>query len=127
MKHHTISLLAVFLGMLAVLGSIGSQGHAGSGNAAAELEASAPTYVVSGTGVVEAIQVQRVVSDDGSRVLPGRLLLDARPQSALPAGKVYRIRVRMGDGVTQTVLQDSASGLQVGERVRLDSGRVYRS
>jgi hypothetical protein len=128
MKHYTISLLAVFLGMLAVLDGAGSLSNLGNRSAVAEQEEDVPAAVMSGTGVVEEIQVRRVSDDtDHSRALLGKLMLDAQPQSVLSAGKVYSIRVRMGDGMTQTVLQDSAAGLQVGERVRLDSGRVYRS
>ena len=32
----------------------------------------------------------------------------------------------MNDGSTQTFAQDSAGDLRIGDRVRLDGGRVYR-
>ena len=40
--------------------------------------------------------------------------------------ETYRVTVRMDNGVYQTVTQDSLSELHAGDRVFLDSGRVYR-
>lgn len=39
----------------------------------------------------------------------------------------YRIRVRMDHGGYQTVIQDNANDLRVGDRARIDNNRVYRS
>jgi outer membrane lipoprotein SlyB len=39
---------------------------------------------------------------------------------------VYRIRVRMENGGYQTVTQDSANDLRVGDRARVENDRVYR-
>ena len=38
----------------------------------------------------------------------------------------YRIRVRMDNGDYQTVTQDSANDLRVGDRARVENDRVYR-
>lgn len=42
------------------------------------------------------------------------------------ASRRYRVRVRMPDGDTRTYERDDASGLRVGERVRVDPDRIYR-
>lgn len=38
----------------------------------------------------------------------------------------YRITVRLEDGATQVLTQNSDSGLRVGDRVRLDNGGIQR-
>ncbi|MDB5825411.1 MAG: putative outer rane lipoprotein precursor SlyB-like [Herminiimonas sp.] len=38
----------------------------------------------------------------------------------------YQVGVRLDNGAFQTVMQDSVADLNVGSRVRLDNGRVYR-
>ena len=44
-----------------------------------------------------------------------------------PSGTgVYQIGVRLDNGTYQTVMQDSAADLGIGNRVRIDGGRVYR-
>src|SRR3974390_1660090 len=40
--------------------------------------------------------------------------------------QAYRVTVRVDSGVYQAVTQDNLSDLQSGDRVRVDSGRVYR-
>ncbi|HJV86035.1 MAG TPA: glycine zipper 2TM domain-containing protein [Noviherbaspirillum sp.] len=40
------------------------------------------------------------------------------------AGQVYRVAVRMDNGSVQTLTQDVAPGVQVGERVRLENGVI---
>lgn len=42
-----------------------------------------------------------------------------------PTGQAYQIGVRMDNGSYQTVQQDSATGLSVGSRVRVENGHVY--
>jgi outer membrane lipoprotein SlyB len=43
------------------------------------------------------------------------------------AGTVYRFRVRMDDGSYQTVTQEDHQNIRVGDRVRIDNGRVFAS
>ncbi len=50
--------------------------------------------------------------------------LENRNRSAGPG--VYQIGVRLDNGTYQTVTQDSAADLGIGNRVRIDGGRVYR-
>ena len=38
----------------------------------------------------------------------------------------YAVRVRLDNGSYQTINQDNVNDLQIGSRVRIDSGRVYR-
>jgi outer membrane lipoprotein SlyB len=40
--------------------------------------------------------------------------------------EAYRITVQTRDGRESTFTQDSLNGLRVGDRVRIDAGRVYR-
>jgi outer membrane lipoprotein SlyB len=39
----------------------------------------------------------------------------------------YRFRLRMDDGSYQTYTQDATNDVRVGDRVRVENGRVYRS
>ncbi len=43
-----------------------------------------------------------------------------------PSQNVYQISVRLDNGSYQTIQQDSVTNLQVGNRVRVENGRVYR-
>jgi len=151
MKHHYISLLAVGLSMLALLNGCagGPQDNGVPNNAGAP----PPAYAYNSAGVIEAIDVRRENSSGvGGTILGGAVggLLGNQIGSgsgrtaATVAGavggavvgnqvqknngghEVYNIRVRMNDGSTHTVAQDSAGDLRIGDRVRLDGGRVYR-
>ncbi len=50
--------------------------------------------------------------------------LEQNNRSAGPG--LYQIGVRLDNGSYQTVTQDSAADLGIGNRVRIDGGRVYR-
>lgn len=43
-----------------------------------------------------------------------------------PQGTAYQIGVRMDNGTYQTFTQESVGDLNIGNRVRIDNGRVYR-
>lgn len=45
-------------------------------------------------------------------------------QNAGNSGQVYRVAVRMDNGAVQTLAQEVAPGVQVGDRVRLDNGVI---
>lgn len=45
-------------------------------------------------------------------------------QNASNTGQVYRVAVRMDNGSVQTLAQEVAPGVQVGDRVRLDNGVI---
>jgi len=45
-------------------------------------------------------------------------------QNRASAGQVYRVAVRMDNGAVQTLAQEVAPGVQVGDRVRLDNGVI---
>jgi outer membrane lipoprotein SlyB len=45
-------------------------------------------------------------------------------QNAGNTGQVYRVAVRMDNGSVQTLAQEVAPGVQVGDRVRLDNGVI---
>lgn len=53
----------------------------------------------------------------------GNKVVDQRRNNAAPA---YDIRVRLEDGTYQTVRQENLGDIRVGNRVRIDNGRVYR-
>jgi outer membrane lipoprotein SlyB len=42
------------------------------------------------------------------------------------ADEAYRVTVQSRDGREATYMQDSLNGLRVGDRVRIDGGRLYR-
>lgn len=141
MKPYYVSSLLVFTSMVALL-------HAGSSLAGriAPAAVMVPPVAVSQatSGVVETIQVRKgvdtldlatdklignqIVSRDGRTMamLAGPMFRLARDEQR-GAQPVYDIRVRMSDGSAQDFVQDSANGLRVGDRVRPDGGRVYRS
>lgn len=150
MKHHYISLLAIGLSMLAILNGCAGPDYRSQPNNAG---APPPSYSYNTTGVIEAIDVAHENSSGvGGTLIGGAVggLLGNQIGSgsgrtaATVAGavggavvgnqvqknhggrEVYNIRVRMNDGSTQTFTQDSAGDLRIGDRVRLDGGRVYR-
>jgi outer membrane lipoprotein SlyB len=42
------------------------------------------------------------------------------------SGAMYQVGVRLDNGSYQTVMQDNVADLSVGNRVRIENGRVYR-
>lgn len=150
MRHHYISLLAVGLSMLALLnGCAGPDYRSPPPN---NVPPQASSY--SSVGVIEAIDLSRqqasngvggalvggavggvlgnqVGSGNGRTVATvagavGGALVGNNVQKNNSVREVYTIRVRMNDGSTQTLAQDSAADLRIGDRVRVDGGRVYR-
>src|SRR5450830_1905382 len=122
MKHHYISLLAVGLSMIALLngcaGGPDYQSPPGGPNAP-------PSYSNSNTGVIEEIEVSHQQSSGvGGAVVGG--VVGNQVQKNHGGREVYNVRVRMNDGSVQSFAQDSTDNLRVGDRVRLDGGRVYR-
>ena len=53
--------------------------------------------------------------------------IEKRVDNRNAAGNAYRFRVRMDDGSYQTVMQEDHQNIRVGDRVRVDNGRVYSS
>lgn len=88
------------LGGAVVGGLLGHQVGGGTGNTVATLAGAAG-------GAVAGNQVQRNMNKD-------------------QAQQAYRITVRMDDGSTQTLLQDSAPAVQRGDRVRLANGALVQ-
>ena len=78
-------------------GVIGHQVGSGRGNTAA-------TIVGAGAGALAGNEVEKRRDDNGA----------------------YRITVQMRDGREASYVQDSLNGLRVGDRVRVDGGRLYR-
>lgn len=54
----------------------------------------------------------------------GALLGNQMEKNSAAAGQVYRVAVRMDNGAVQTLTQEVAPGVQVGDRVRLDNGVI---
>lgn len=59
-------------------------------------------------------------------VLGGAMMGDRLEQRNAQPREVYQVGVRLDSGGYQTVTEDSAAGLQVGNRVRIENDRVYR-
>jgi outer membrane lipoprotein SlyB len=53
--------------------------------------------------------------------------IEQRMKGSQNAETMYRFRVRMDDGSYQTYTQDTHDNVRVGDRVRVDNGRVYGS
>lgn len=79
-------------------GVIGHQVGSGRGNTAA-------TIVGAGAGALAGNEIEKRRDDNAA----------------------YRIVVQMRDGREATYMQDSLNGLRVGDRVRVDGGRLYRN
>lgn len=54
----------------------------------------------------------------------GGALIGNQMEKNASAGQVYRVAVRMDNGSVQTLMQEVAPGVQVGDRVRLDNGVI---
>ena len=78
-------------------GVIGHQIGSGRGNTAA-------TVAGAGAGALAGNEIEKRRDDDGA----------------------YRITVQTRDGREATFVQESLNGLRVGDRVRVDGGRLYR-
>lgn len=150
-RHHYTSLAVVSLSFAGIL----------LGCASPPPNAAAPqsqTYervaTMSGTGVVEAIEVTHKESKGiagavvggvaggllGSTIgggtgqvaaavagAAGGAYVGNKVQQNNAANKqVYNIRVRMNDGSLQTFSQEDNTEFRVGDRVRLDNGRISR-
>jgi len=113
-----------------------------------------PSYSAAGYGVIDAIDMTRgggegigagaVIGGIAGGVLGHQVGSGRGNDVATVAGAIggavvghqieknnrhdaYRIRVRMDHGGYQTVVQDNANDLRVGDRARIDNERVYRA
>jgi outer membrane lipoprotein SlyB len=83
-------------------------------------------------GVVGGILGNQVGSGTGrgvataAGVVGGALAGNQLEQRNKQAGTAYQIGVRMDNGSYQTFTQDSIGDMNIGNRVRIDNGRVYR-
>jgi len=68
-------------------------------------------------GVVESIQLGQVVP-------PAAASSDLAATPVAPSHSIFQIGVRLNQGGYQVYTQDEASGLRVGEQVRIDHGFV---
>jgi outer membrane lipoprotein SlyB len=93
---HTSGAGAVIGGIAG--GVLGHQVGSGRGNTAA-------TIAGAGVGALAGNEVERRRSGDEG---------------------AYRVTVQFRDGREATFMQDSLNGLRVGDRVRVDGGRLYR-
>ncbi len=149
-RHHYISLVIVSASFAGIL--IGCASPQQPYGAAPDPQANVASY--SGTGVVEAIEVTHKESNGvaGAVVggVAGGLLGNAvgggtgrtlatvagaaggayagnQVQRNNSAGhQIYNVRVRMSDGSLQTFAQEDNTDFRVGDRVRLDNGRISR-
>lgn len=95
-KRDSYNLIGTIAGAV-VGGVVGSQIGAGRGKTVATIAGTAGGAVVG-----HEIQKRNSKNDD------------------------VKVSVKMDDGSYQTILQDSDSGLRVGDRVDIDHGRVFR-
>ncbi len=54
----------------------------------------------------------------------GALIGHEMEKNARASDQVYRVAVRMDNGITQTLVYEAQPGVQVGERVRLENGVI---
>lgn len=143
---------SIVLLLLAACGT-GNQGYPGSPSYPA---ASASSTLVSGYGVVQAIDIVPSQSSGGvgmgtvagavvggvlghqvgqgrgqtaatvAGAAGGALAGQAIQNSNRSGSQVYRITLRMDNGSTQAVVQDAVPGLRVGDRIRVSNGAIER-
>lgn len=83
-------------------------------------------------GVVGGILGNQVGSGTGrgvataAGVVGGAVAGNQLEQRSKTAGTAYQIGVRMDNGAYQTFTQESIGDLNIGNRVRIENGRVYR-
>ncbi|WP_231602510.1 hypothetical protein [Herbaspirillum chlorophenolicum] len=119
MRHHYSSLAIIGLSFAGVL--LGCSGLYSNSPLALRRQNVERVASYSGTGVVESIEVVHregsgVASTAGSRI--------QRDNAA--ARQIYNIRVRMDDGSLPTFAQEDSTDFRVGDRVRLEDGRISR-
>lgn len=150
MRHHTVSLAVVSLSFAGIL--IGCAAPANPPQSQGTSYERVENY--TGTGVVESIEVTQKESSGvagtviggvaggllGSTIGGGTGQVAATVAGAAGgayAGNkiqrnnaashpVYNIRVRMNDGRTMNFAQENGTDLRVGDRVRIDNGRLSR-
>lgn len=151
-KHHFTSLAVVSLSFAGILfGCASPQQPYG---AAPQSQNAERVASYNGSGVVEAIEVTHKESSGvagtvvggvagalvGSTIgggtgqavatvagAAGGAYAGNKIQRNNSAGKqIYNIRVRMSDGTLQTFSQEDNTDFRVGDRVRLDNGRISR-
>lgn len=59
-------------------------------------------------------------------VIGGAVVGNQVEKRTTPGGTAYQIGVRLDNGGYQTYVQESVGDLNIGNRVRVDNGRVYR-
>ncbi|MBB5392619.1 MULTISPECIES: hypothetical protein [unclassified Herbaspirillum] len=115
MRHHYCSLAIVGLSFAGVLP--GCSGLNSNSPLAQPRQNDERVASYSGAGVVESVEV---IHREGRGVASGL------PGSDAAARDVYNIRVRMEDGSLQTFTQKDNTEFRVGDRARLDNGRILR-
>lgn len=152
-RHHYISLAVISASFAGLLIGCASPQQAPYG-AAPTSQNYERVAAYSGTGVVEAVEVTHKESNGVAGAVvggvaggllgnavgggTGRVLATVagaaggayagnQVQRNSSAGQqVYNIRVRMSDGSLQTFAQKDNTDFRVGDRVRLDNGRISR-
>ncbi|EJN00939.1 glycine zipper 2TM domain-containing protein [Herbaspirillum sp. YR522] len=151
-RHHYVSLAVVSLSFAGIL--VGCASPQQPYGAAPQSQSYDRVASYSGTGVVEAIEVTHKESNGvagtviggvaggllGSAVGGGTGQVVATVAGAAGGAyagnkiqrnnadqkQVYNIRVRMSDGSLQNFAQEDNTDFRVGDRVRLDNGRISR-
>ena len=84
-------------------------------------------------GVVDSIQVVNTAGGNNGigagtviGALAGGILGNQVEQRNRQGGTAYQIGVRLDNGTYQTFTQESVGDMNIGNRVRVENGRVYR-
>lgn len=151
-RHHAMSLAVISASFSILL--IGCASPPPQTGALPQYQEQPRVAAISGSGVVEAIEVTHkessgvagavlggvagglvgsAIGGGSGRVLAtvagaagGAYAGNQIERSNAQGRQVYYIRVRMEDGALQTFAQDDNTEFRVGDRVRLDSGRLSR-
>ena len=122
MKNSTVEMVA--LCMLAVTACANRMGNSGDSAGSMMTGPNPPqAQVQAGYGVVQAIdQLQRQDIRVGAMGASGAAA--AGGAMGAPTDKVYRVTLRMDDGSSQMLVEESMPGYKIGDRVRYSNGAV---
>lgn len=106
--------------------STGSAATGTSGSTASTTATGSPNSIVT---LIEVVPRQGGASSTGAGTMAGAAVGGtgaAGTSGSSAADKVYRVTLRMDDGSTRVVTQESAPSFRTGDRVRLEGGAIQR-
>jgi outer membrane lipoprotein SlyB len=124
MKNSTVWMMALcMLAVTACANRMGASGDSAGSMMAGPNPNTPQAQLQAGYGVVQAIdQLQR--QDIRASAMGATGAAAAGGAMGAPTDKVYRVTLRMDDGSSQMLVEESMPGYKIGDRVRYSNGAV---